>query len=448
MDNILNSLKSLQAEKNFILFASEDRHVSFGDLIQTVNINQEILNSFIGKSILLRTQDNLQLAFLFSVFDGIAESIYVSSGNQLHDESNFKDLIDVIVDGIGEDLQIITSSRGEINSKINKKITKVFNTRWILPTSGTSGTPKLVAHNFESLTASTFKKRDISNHYKWGLTYNLNRFAGIQVFLQALLSASTLVIPNNINNIEESLDFFLANEVSSLSATPTMWRKFMMSGKFTKLELLSTTLGGEIASQNLLTALKSHFPNTKIRHIYASTEAGVGFSVDDTKAGFPSIWLEKGVKDCEMKLNENSELLIKRMNNSVDYVASNKRIADQKGFINTGDVVEVKGDRCYFIGRSSGVINVGGNKVHPEKIEELVNSFKGVRCSKAFGKSSAITGNLVSLEIEINNDVDVSALKNNIRKACLENLEKFMVPAFINVVDHIQLNSNGKVIRN
>jgi acyl-CoA synthetase (AMP-forming)/AMP-acid ligase II len=41
-------------------------------------------------------------------------------------------------------------------------------------------------------------------------------------------------------------------------------------------------------------------------------------------------------------------------------------LADADGFVDTGDMVELRGDRYYFIGRRAGIINIGSLKVHPE----------------------------------------------------------------------------------
>ncbi len=60
---------------------------------------------------------------------------------------------------------------------------------------GTTSTPKLVAHTLQSLTRPT--KRDLSRgaELRWGLLYDLTRFAGLQVYLQALAGGSLLLLP-------------------------------------------------------------------------------------------------------------------------------------------------------------------------------------------------------------------------------------------------------------
>ena len=44
-------------------------------------------------------------------------------------------------------------------------------------------------------------------------------------------------------------------------------------------------------------------------------------------------------------------------------------LRDSEGFVDTGDLVELRAGRYYFAGRRDGMINVGGSKVYPEEVE-------------------------------------------------------------------------------
>ena len=48
-------------------------------------------------------------------------------------------------------------------------------------------------------------------------------------------------------------------------------------------------------------------------------------------------------------------------------------LMDEDGFIDSGDVVAERDGRYYFVGRRGGIINVGGLKVHPEEVEQIIN---------------------------------------------------------------------------
>ena len=79
--------------------------------------------------------------------------------------------------------------------------------------------------------------------------------------------------------------------------------------------------------------------------------------------------------------------------------AATRRLADQDGFVDTGDMVELRGDRYVFAGRRGGIINIGGLKVHPEEIEAVINRHPQVRMSLVRPKRSPITGSIVIADV-------------------------------------------------
>ena len=76
-----------------------------------------------------------------------------------------------------------------------------------------------------------------------------------------------------------------------------------------------------------------------------------------------------------------------------------KRLRDADGFVDTGDMVELRGDRYYFVGRRDGIINVGGLKVHPEEVEAVINAHPGVQMSLVKARRNPITGAVVVADV-------------------------------------------------
>ena len=198
----------------------------------------------------------------------------------------------------------------------------------------------------------------------------------------------------------------------------------------------------------ILNALKSTFTNVKIRHIYASTEVGVGFSVVDEKSGFPLSYIAKGINNALLKIDENDLLWIKPKDKIQNYL-SLESMYGKDGFINTGDIVKVEKDRVYFQGRESGAINVGGNKVQPEEVESIILSSNLVKEAYVYAKRSPILGSLVCADIVISDSViDEKTLKKDIINYCKQNMPKFKIPALLKIVKSIELSQSGKLKRN
>ena len=320
-------------------------------------------------------------------------------------------------------------------------------TQWVIPTSGTSGTPKLVAHNLPSLIRNLKTNRSIGADLRWALLYDPCRFAGLQVTLQACISGSAILAQKS-TDIEEYVDFLCYNSCTSISATPSMWRKILSTASAQKLKLRHITLGGEISDEKILQRLRLMFPEAKVTHIYASTEAGVGFSVKDGRAGFPSEYLKSapGGK-VELKISTHGILQIRGQNFDQRYIGQPHGLTDKEGFIDTGDMVKLQGDRVFFLGRANGSINVGGEKVMPEEVENVIRSCPGVRDVRAYSKPNPVLGSIVVADIVAYNENNVVELKKKVKKICHIQLEPVKRPAIIHIVDEIKLTGAGKMKR-
>ena len=161
-------------------------------------------------------------------------------------------------------------------------------------TSGSSGSPKPVCHGWHSLLRAV-RPRRASHPLCWLLTYRPQLYAGLQVFLHCLLNRETLVIPEQGMPVDELLALARTGGASAISATPSYWRRLLSLGNreaIKQVPLEQITLGGEAADQALLDTLKSAFPGARLVHIYATSELGRCFSVQDGIAGFPARYLD------------------------------------------------------------------------------------------------------------------------------------------------------------
>ncbi len=322
-------------------------------------------------------------------------------------------------------------------------------TRWVLPTSGTTGTPKLVVHSLASLTRSAKFDQDRGGAYRWGALYNLTGFAGLQVFLQSWCAGSCLILGNPDDTLQQRVAALLAAGCTALSATPTMWRKLLMGYRIEHLPLRQITLGGEIVDQKILDALTATFPAARITHIYASTEAGVGFAVHDSLAGFPADYLLQPPVDVRIAVDPQGQLLLQAPCAEQEYLGDNIALRDERGFVETGDLVARRGDRYYFLGRANGTINVGGNKVHPEEVEGFLLGCEGVQMARVSARKSPFTGQLVQAEVVPDPAVamDRELWQRQLLAACRAALAPYKVPAVLRVVDGIEATATGKLKR-
>jgi acyl-CoA synthetase (AMP-forming)/AMP-acid ligase II len=111
---------------------------------------------------------------------------------------------------------------------------------------------------------------------------------GLQIFLRAIIGGGSMVLTEPGEPIADHVARLKARDVTHISGTPSHWRKLLMSGLASGFSPRYVRLSGEIADQAVLDGLSRAFPAASIGHAYASTEAGVGFAVNDGLEGFPA----------------------------------------------------------------------------------------------------------------------------------------------------------------
>ena len=417
--------------------------ICFGDLVAGA---EELAPRLGGGRLFLNIADPSSAIRFLAAADGTAEAVVLASpalGPEILAELFSLSGAEVVISD-RSDLDGLPVVAGEGKLELTKRA--VAETSWIMTTSGTTGRPKLVSHQLDSLTRTTRSDISRGEGQVWGLLYDYTRFAGLQVVLQSLLSGATLVAPPPELPLAERLEILVREGCTHLSATPTLWRKILMTEGHEALTLAQLTLGGEITDVAVLSALSRCWPAARISHIFASTEAGVGFSVTDHRAGFPAAFLSDPPLGIGLKVKDG-HLFVRNDLVGTDYLGGQGAFA-RDGWVDTGDLVAIEGDRVIFRGRASGVINVGGDKVHPEEVERAVLSHPKVRMVRVYAKANPITGALVAADIVPAPDVeDGAALRRELQTYLRQRLERHMVPAFIRIVTDFDINAAGKMQR-
>src|ERR1700736_2203279 len=322
-------------------------------------------------------------------------------------------------------------------------------TEWLMLMSGTSGLPKIVGHSLEGLTGAIVADGPARGAPPvWATFYDIRRYGGLQIFLRAIICGGSMVLSEPGESISDHVARLQASGVTHISGTPSHWRKLLMSGSAAGFSPRYVRLSGEIADQAVLDGLSRAFPEASIGHAYASTEAGVGFAVNDGLEGFPASMVGGSRDGVEMKVEDGS-LRIRSTRTAHAYVGRNAAaLTDSDGFVDTGDMIELRGDRYYFVGRRGGVINIGGLKVHPEEIETVINGHAEVRMSRARSRRSPITGSIVVADVILADGCDVSRsddIRNKILADCRASLASHKVPAMIKFVSSLDITAAGKL---
>jgi acyl-coenzyme A synthetase/AMP-(fatty) acid ligase len=324
----------------------------------------------------------------------------------------------------------------------------------VLLTSGTTGAPKLVLHSLASLTAAIKPRNGASDPIVWATFYDIRRYGGLQIFLRAVLGGTSLVLTDKKESIAQFLERLHVHRATHITGTPSHWRRVLWSPSANTIAPRYVRMSGEIADQAILDNLHAVYPQAKIGHAYASTEAGVGFEVDDGREGFPANFLNERRNGVDMKVEDGS-LRLRSPGIAVRYLgAARGAVVDVDGFVDTGDVIATRDDRCYFAGRTGGIINVGGSKVYPEEVETVINRHPDVRMSLVRPKKNPIMGAVVIADVVLadtladdRTDERKSEVKREIIALCRESLTQYKIPVAISFVPSLTIAESGKLAR-
>ena len=412
-----------------------------------------------GRSVLLATRYQLTTAAALIELDGIARRVVICPPDM--PLGHFPHIIDTAeIDAIVSDRNPVQlgKTRPMYFSPCAKKIAPAnhnggafHQTEWVLLTSGTTGMPKLVAHTLTSLSGAIARGKTPGKPIIWSTFYDIRRYGGLQIFLRAMLTGTSLVLSESEESTADYLSRAGANGVTHISGTPSQWRRALMSSSAHLISPEYVRLSGEAADQAVLNSLRNTYPQARIVHAFASTEAGVGFEVKDCAAGFPASVLSD-TPGVEMKVEEGT-LRIRSNRTASRYLGEHAPLLkDATGFVDTGDLIEVRGDRCCFMGRRDGIINVGGLKVYPEEIEAVINRHPEVQMSLVRARKSPVTGSLVVADIVLRQPLsaegrDPRSVRDDVMLLCRESLSAYKVPAAINVVPMLAIGQSGKVMR-
>jgi acyl-coenzyme A synthetase/AMP-(fatty) acid ligase len=409
-----------------------------------------------GLSVLLEARNQLRAAEAMIQLDGVVRRMVLYPPDMSREHLSFlveTAEIDIIVTEDAD--QNLMYERVSLHSKspsahTSQPVSSV-QTEWILMTSGTTGVPKLVMHTFASLIGAIAPPDPSSQPIAWGTFYDIRRYGGLQIFLRAALTGSSLVLADPRESLADFLDRAGSSGVTNISGTPSQWRRVLMNPSATALKPSYIRLSGEIADQAILNLLQAQYPDARIAHAFASTEAGVVLEVNDLAMGIPTDAI--GQKpDLEIRILD-STLRVRSSRTASAYLGKNAPpLKDIDGFVDTGDVLELRDNRYYFGGRRDGTINVAGLKVHPEEVEAVLNRHPQVGMSLVRRKKSSITGALVVADVVLKDSRQTPAnsdtvLQSEILKFCREKLAHYKVPAAINFVPAIAVADSGKLIR-
>jgi len=219
------------------------------------------------------------------------------------------------------------------------------------------------------------------------------------------------------------------------------------------------SLGGSSYPDTQIKSLKTIFNKSKIIKLYGATEipgCSIDYTVNNCTAccigkpllGIETVFFDEQKEHIIEATKENPGLFAMKGDAKMDgYWRKPELTASvtKEGYIILSDLGYVDGDGLlYFIGRADDVIISGGYKVAPLEIEEVANSFKGIRESACVAVSDPIMGQVPKLYVvmEDNYFFDFTEIHKHLK----DKLETTRIPRHIEKIDKIP-RINNKINR-
>jgi acyl-CoA synthetase (AMP-forming)/AMP-acid ligase II len=182
--------------------------------------------------------------------------------------------------------------------------------------------------------------------------------------------------------------------------------------------------------ESLLKHLNTLFPDIKLQQTYGLIELGVMRSQSQDNG---SLWVKIGGEGYQTRVVDGI-LQIKSDSAMLGYLNAKSPFAEDGWFI-TGDSVEVDGEYFKILGRKSEMINVGGEKVFPQEVENVILEIPEVEDVVVYAESNAFTGKIVCAKIKYNGTETKAEVVKKVKTYCRTKLESFKVPVKIELVD-------------
>ncbi len=310
----------------------------------------------------------------------------------------------------------------------------------VIFTSGSTGRPKAAVQSLERFLA---KFQKAGRRFRTLGFLLFDHVAGMDTLFYTLSSGGVLVVTRSRDPASICALIDRAG-VEVLPASPSFLRLLCLAetADYSLASLKIITYGSEPMDPGTLARLNERFAALQIMQKYGSTELGAPRS---ESRGKDSLWLRLKRDGVETRVVDDV-LWVRSEGTILGYLNAPSPV-DADGWYCTGDLVDTDGEWIRFRGRSSEVINVGGEKVAPSEVEQVILSLPEVREAVVSGERHVLLGQIVTARVALVEGADSKQAARSIRTRCREQLAAYKVPVKIDFVTTAMVNDRQKALR-
>ena len=337
----------------------------------------------------------------------------------------------------------------------------------IMFTTGTTGKSKGVMESHRAVVAVSENVQygaEIPKDNIYLVPAPINHASAIRKLYVSILTGTTVVLLDGFTDVKKFFSYVEKYKVTSILMPPAAVRMILLlaeknlakySGQLHHIHTGSAAFP-EADKDKLCEIL----PETRLYFAYGSSEAGCVSMYDYSK--------NRGLISCVGKPNKNANIFIVDENrNPIKSSKENQGLIAisggmvmqgyynapeltaevlKDGVVYTNDIGYIDDEGfVYMLGRRGDVINIGGLKIAPTEVENVVLRYPDIADCACFAKEDRMGGVVPRLNVVMKKGCELDAAK--LRAHMAEHLEAFKIPKQIVAVDELPKTSNGKLDR-
>ncbi len=363
---------------------------------------------------------------------------------------------------------ILNSAEELVDADINDNDFSKERLAEIIFTSGSTGEPKGVMISHKNIIANT---DSIIEYFKLTsddiieIVLPFYYCFGLSLLHTHLKVGGSVVLNNTFIFIGSVINDLIKYKCTGFAGVPSHFQILLRKTKnfktthFPDLKYVAQA-GGKLHTV-FIKEFTNSFPEVKFYVMYGQTEATARLSylpvemlnkkLGSIGNGIPGVKLEIfNDKDQPAKPGEVGEIVAKGDNIMMGYINdiedTNKTI--RNGWLYTGDLAYKDEDGYFYLtARKKEIIKVGGKRISPKEIEEVIVSIPDVVDCTVEGTYDDILGESIKAKIVVGDIRNNNLTRAAIQEYCANKLALFKVPQIIEFSDKIKIAATGKKVK-
>ena len=292
----------------------------------------------------------------------------------------------------------------------------------------------------------------------------MNHSHGLRRYYGNMVKGASVVLCTGVMNVMGFFKLMDTYKVNSIDLVPTALTVLLRlsKGKFAEYKdvLRYIQFGSAPLADGDKITIRSLLPDTHLYNFYGSTESGCICIYDFNGGADKPHCIGKPAYNAKIVIVDDDRNEIESSENNTGLLASfgpmntsgywkdeeeTKNVLFEGGIYSNDEAYYDEDGDIILLGRKGDVINVGGNKVSPDEIEDVAKKHPDVFDCGCIGIKDELKGNVPKLFVQVKKGVSFDSV--SIRAHLAANLEPYKVPAIIVEIDEIPRSFNGKLLR-